>query len=454
MATPRLEKKMLKKGFFFHKERDRDALEHEKEILRNLEENTSLFARLRGYLSLTGPGWLQSALTLGAGTAGSLLFAGSLYGYKLLWVQPVGMLFGVIVLSAIGHHAIHTQARPYDAFWKKLHPLLAIFWGINVLIAAVIWQFPQYSMGTAMMKDMFKVLGLEMPSWPVALVLLFIATAICWSYGLGIRKYMLWFEKTLKYLVWLMVIVLLAVVIKTGVIWGECLKGFTSFYFPKDVRGITIVLGILGATIGVNMTFLYPYSLLARGWEKEHQGLKNFDLAVSTFLPAVIVPSLLVMATANTLYTQGIEIKNPIDVAHTLEPLIGLTTARIVFGIGILSICISTMTLEMLICGFVLSEMFNFELHGRIFRIATMVANVGIIGAFYALPFWLPVIAGSLNLIMMPIAFICFFILHNRPDYLGDAVTKGFKGYIWNLGILVAILIMALGAWAKLFSIF
>lgn len=454
MSSENLSGQDLKKGFYFNKERDQGELDKEISNLRELESKPSILARWRGYLSLTGPGWLSSALTLGAGSAGSLLYAGSLYGYKLLWVQLVGMLAGLIVLSAIGHQAIYTQARPYDVFWKKLHPSLALFWALNSLIACVIWQFPQYSLGTEVIRDMFLVAGIHLSPVIPALLILVAGTAICWSFGYGYRKYVLWFERMLKYMVWLMVIALFAVVVKTGIDWKACLDGFIGFYIPEDMRGMQIALGILGATIGVNMTFLYPYSILARGWQKEHRRLKNFDLVTSMFLPAVIVPSFLMMAVANTLYTQGIEVGSAISVAHTLEPIIGLTMSRIVFGIGLFSMCLSTMTLEMLICGFILSEIFGFELHGRKFRAATMVANIGILGAFYSWPFWLPVIAGSLNVIMMPIAFICFFLLQNRKDYLGDEISAGRKGYLWNLGILVGVLIMALGAWAKLMSFF
>ena len=215
----------LKKGFFFNRERDQGELEKEISYLHELESKPSIFARWRGYLSLTGPGWLSSALTLGAGSAGSLLFAGSLYGYKLLWVQLVGMLVGVVVLSAIGHQAIHTQARPYDVFWKKLHPALALFWAVNSLIAAVIWQFPQYSLGTEVIRDMFLVAGMQIAPVIPASFMLVTGTAICWSFGLGYRKYVLWFERTLKYLVWLMVIALFAVVVKTGILCSERYTG-------------------------------------------------------------------------------------------------------------------------------------------------------------------------------------------------------------------------------------
>ena len=58
-----------------------------------------LLPRLRGYLSLSGPGYLQSALTLGAGTATASLFSGAVFGYQLLWVAPLSMALGVIVLA-------------------------------------------------------------------------------------------------------------------------------------------------------------------------------------------------------------------------------------------------------------------------------------------------------------------------------------------------------------------
>ena len=46
---------------------------------------------IQRYLKLLGPGYLQSAMTLGGGTASASLFAGAVFGYQLLWVAPVAM---------------------------------------------------------------------------------------------------------------------------------------------------------------------------------------------------------------------------------------------------------------------------------------------------------------------------------------------------------------------------
>ena len=443
----------LQQGLPMVEARDPEALLQEKRKLREINVRPRFWSRWRGYWGLSGPGWVQSALTLGAGSAGSAIFAGSVFGYKLLWVQPVAMLLGVMMFAAIGHQALSTRARPYDVFWKKLHPSVAIFWGINVFLASVVWQFPQYSLGTSVLRDVISVTGANLPKGAAALVLLVAGTWMCWSYEKGSRRAIRAFEKILKYMLFFMVLSFLFVVIKTGINWSALFKGYFSFHIPGTKEGVTIVLGQLGAAVGVNMTFLYPYTLLARGWGKEHKGLKNFDLGTSMFLPFVLATSLVIIACANTLYVQGVTVKGPLDVAHALEPLVGLTAGRILFSLGVLSMCLTTLVIEMLICGFVLSEVFHFEFHGWKFRLSTMVANIGIIGAFYAMPFWLPVLTSSFNLVMMPVAYIGFFLLQNKKSYLGKDIVRGRKGLVWNAFLILAILVVAAGAVMKILSL-
>ena len=443
----------LRRGLPMGGSRDPEALEREKARLKEIDSRPGLLRRWRGYWSLSGPGWVQSALTLGAGSAGSSIFAGAVFGYDLLWVQPVAMFLGVVVFAAIGHQLLVTQARPYDVFRKKLHPALAFAWGAVVFLASIIWQFPQYALATSVGRDIFDVAGLDVPRAPIALGLLVAGTALCWSYGQGSRRAVRLFERVLKYLVLLMSLFFLLVVIKTGIDFKALIRGFFGFHMPHDREGLTIVLGALGAAVGVNMTFLYPYTLLARGWGREHRGLKNFDLIVSMFAPFVLTTSLVVIACANTLHVQGIRVREAVDAAHALAPVAGVAAGRVIFSLGVLGMCFTTLTIEMVICGFVLSEMLGFEPRGWRYRAATMTANIGILGAFTSTPFWLPVIASSVALVMMPIAYIGFFILQNKRSYLGDEVNKGVKGAVWNILLLLAILVVAAGAIVKILSL-
>jgi Mn2+/Fe2+ NRAMP family transporter len=433
--------------------RDPEALEEERRLLNTINARPRFWQRWRGYWKLSGPGWVQSALTLGAGSAASAIFAGSVFGYRLLWVQPVAMFLGVMMFAAIGHQALLTKARPYDVFWKKLHPAVALLWGLNVFLASVIWQFPQYSLGTAVFRDIFAVFGIQAPKMIIAPVILVFGTWLCWSYEGGSRQAIRVFERILKYMLMFMVLAFFLVVLKTGIDWKELFRGLFRFHIPHDKEGITIVLGQLGAAVGVNMTFLYPYTLLARGWSKEHRRLKNFDLGTSMFFPFVLATGFVIIACANTLFIQGIEVRDAVDAAHALEPLVGLTFGRLIFSLGVLSMCLTTVVIEMLICGFVLSEVLHFEFSGWRFRLSTMIANIGILGAFFAMPFWLPVLVSSFNLVMMPVAYIGFFILQNKKNYLGLEVNRGTKGLLWNAVLILAILVVAAGAVVKILSV-
>jgi Mn2+/Fe2+ NRAMP family transporter len=289
---------------------------------------------------------------------------------------------------------------------------------------------------------------------PIVLVLLAASTAVCWSYGRGSRRALRVFERLLKYMLLFMVGAFFLVVIKTGVDFKALFDGLFGFHVPAAKEGVALVLGQLGAAVGVNMTFLFPYTLLARGWGRDHLRLKNFDLCISMFLPFVLATSFVTIACANTLYARGIQVRGAVDAAHALEPLVGLTLGRVVFSLGVLSMCFTTMVLEMLLCGLVLSEMLGFELHGRAYKASTMVANVGALGAFASLPFWVPVAASSLNLVMIPAAYLGFFLLHNSKSYLGEDVVRGPKAALWNALLILAIVVVAAGAVVKILSFY
>jgi manganese transport protein len=434
--------------------RDLADLKAERDYLRGVDARRPFFRRWGGYWKLTGPGWLQSAITLGAGTAGSTILAAASYGYQLLWLQPVAMALGVVVFAAIGRQTLLTGRRPYEVFRTDLHPLLAVFWGLSVLVSSVIFQFPQYALGTDVLRDILAVAGFDVPKFAIVAFFLAASTLICWSYGRGSRRAIRGFERILKYILLFMVAAFFLVVVKTGIDGRALVKGLFGFSIPKSKEGIALVLGQLGAAVGVNMTFLYPYSLLSRRWGRDHMGLKNFDLGASMFLPFVLATGFVSIACANTLYARGIQVRGAVDAAHALAPLVGLTLGRVVFSLGILSMCFTTMVLEMLIAGFVLSEMLGFPLHGRAYKAATMTANIGILGAFAALPFWVPVVASSFNLVMMPVAYLAFFILQNKKSYLGGDVVKGARRIVWNTLLVLAILAVTAGAVVKIVSFF
>jgi len=313
--------------------------EAEKQALRTAREKGGLAKGLT-YLKFSGPGWLQGAITLGGGSLTGALYLGVLAGYQLLWVQLVAMAMGVIMLSAIAYVTLSTGKRPFQAIKDHINPVLAWSWAIATLMANIVWCLPQFSLGVAAVRQNLlpglvgSESGLSETTGKaiVALVLLAVSTVIIWFYDSGGRGIKI-FEALLKGMVAVVVVSFFGVVavmtFQGGLNWGEVLSGFIPNlgYFNHPAPAFDGVLAATGAfqeywsklivtdqrdvmitaaatAVGINMTFLLPYSMLARGWGREFRGLATFDLATGLMIPYLLATSCVVIAAASQFHAQ------------------------------------------------------------------------------------------------------------------------------------------------------
>jgi Mn2+/Fe2+ NRAMP family transporter len=428
---------------------DPAALSAEKEMLTALSRE-GFGQRTRAFLRLSGPGYLQSAMTLGGGTAAASLFAGAAFGYSLLWVAPVAMLLGIVMLSAVSHQTLSTGVRPFEAMRRYAAAPLAYGWAIGALVASIVWHFPQYALGAAVLVDIGEVAGVGdlKPQWMGVIVLIW-AIAISLMYG-STPRMMRIYERCLKYMVWGVLLCFGWVVLRTGISdWGALFRGFLAFEIPDEangVAGLTVVLSGLSAAVGINMVFLFPYSQLARGWGREHRQLARFDLMTGMFLPYALAASLILIATANTIHQSGDFAGTclaPIDAAQILCPAIGPTVGRIIFDVGILCMALSTITLHMLCCGFVCAEVFGWEVGGWKYRLATLLPTPGVLGpVLWTKLLWIAVPTNIVCGFLLPVVYIGFIRLQASDAYLGADRPRSAKGAAWLLGMIVATLVM------------
>lgn len=110
-------------------------------------------ATLAAFVKLSGPGWLQSAITLGGGSLAGSLYLGVIGGYDFLWLQPLMMILGVVMLSAIAYVTLSTGQRPFDAITTHISPVLGWGWLLAALMANLVWAMPQFSLGTAALQQ-------------------------------------------------------------------------------------------------------------------------------------------------------------------------------------------------------------------------------------------------------------------------------------------------------------
>jgi len=492
------------------------------------------WTKVKAYTRLSGPGWLQSATTLGGGSLASALFLGVVGGYAVLWVQAGAIILGVIMLAAISYVTLSTGESPFEAMRTRVNPVLAWGWILAALAANMVFVLPQYSLAFgALTENIFPALGSQSGNFGfkmgVSLVILAVVTAVTFLYGsggLGIRIY----ETIVKVVVGLIVVTFILVVLKlatseSGLPLGRIFAGFIpdpglifspseayqqvlatidndaarEFWSGKALAKQRIVLvAAASAAVGINMTFMLPYSMRARGWGKNHRGLAIFDLSTGMVLPFILATSCIVIAsgylfhgkpyegvleqsngqvviTADPTYAaQANEIRGmvaerstgelataPVEAgelqlaamllnrsnrqfASSLEALVGPNVAHLIFGIGVLGMALSTISVCMLISGFVVCEIFKYPLGGIQFKLGTLLASTGVLWpvlwtgtskAYLAVP------AFVFGYTLVPVAFLAFFLMMNSRKLLGDSLPAGRSRVTWNvlMGITLAV---------------
>ena len=300
------------------------STQNEKEYLRQAEAS-GLISRLGAYTRLSGPGWLQSAITLGGGSLASSLFLGVLAGYSLLWLQPMAIILGVIMLSAISHVTLSTGQSPFASINNEINPVLGWGWAIATIMANVVWCLPQFSLGTAAVtQNLIPELDHTGGKVLICAFLLIVAFLIVRAYDKGSNGVKI-FDWVLKIMVGVVVISFFGVVIKLTTSgeanWQEISAGFipnfslltspAESYLPflektgefrsfweNKIVGLQqdVMISAAATAVGINMTFFMPFVLLRRKWGREHRGLAKFDLWTALLIPYIVATSCVVIA--------------------------------------------------------------------------------------------------------------------------------------------------------------
>ena len=522
---------------------DEQSAASREEVLLESAQTAGPLGKAAIYTRLSGPGWLQGAITLGGGSLAGALYLGVLMGTEMMWLQPVAMILGVVMLSAISYVTLSTGERPFYTIKTRISPVLAWGWLIATMMANIVWCLPQFALGTAAVQQNL-VPSLGNPDGYgkiiVAVSILCVASVVVWFYNSG-SKGIKAFELILKGMVGIVVLsffgVVLALSMKGAIDWGQIFAGFVpnlSFLFEPvpvladqiqqtgtfsdwwttKVAGIQkdVIIAAFATAVGINMTFLLPYSMLRKGWGVRQRGLAIFDLSIGLIVPFVLATGCVVIAAASQFHGKTEDVmakvragdesatevkayyeyvddrikqqspdiadedlaaarealpeadkkvaamlvkRNNNALAATLQPLVGDTIAQTVFGVGVLGMAVSTIIILMLINGFAFCELLDVPAEGTMHRIGSFIPAVGVLGPFVwgaaapALAVPTSVIGGA----MLPIAYVSFLLLMNSRSVLGDAMPTGAKRIIWNammiLGTVVSSFASAWGLYGK-----
>jgi len=418
---------------------DTDQYQRELDVIESVADKGGV-SKFFAYAKISGPGWLQGAITLGGGSLAGALYLGVVSGYGLLWVQPLAMICGIIMLSAIAYVTLSTGERPLRAINTHLHPLLGWSWVVATIMANIVWVMPQFALGTAAVQQ--NLFSENVNQWTIITVLFAIGLFVNYLYESGGGGAKL-FDKIIKIMVGIIVLSFFAVVISllaNGQLqFGKILAGFfpnfsllssSSPTFAADIAASSDatwwenhivstqkdkIFAAFGTAVGINMTFLLPYTLLKKKWGSKHRGLSITDLSIGLFIPFFLATASVVIASASSFHGKTADVDpvktyktiaslpsvkpivkdlpNKTDeekviwnaavakatetlpeadmklaamlhsrdakaLAITLEPFTGKVVAQKIFGVGVLGMALSTIIILMLINGLAFQELF------------------------------------------------------------------------------------------------
>ena len=472
----------------------------------------------KNYFKNSGPGWIQAAVTLGGGTLVSSLYLGVIGGYDFLWLQPLAMLCGIVMLGALNYVTLSQDEpkknRPFILAKNHVSSTLAWGWLIGALVANIVFCASQFALGTDAIQGN---LGWDTTSpYVITFILFIIALSLIWLFS-GEGKLSEWVNNVIKLLVATVVISFMIVVVvlgaKGGIEWGAFFKGwipdfsllfnpsqsYTSYitesgayssfwesYIADSQRNI--IIGAFGTAVGINMTFLLPYALLKKNWNREERTWSQYDLVFGLFIPFVLGASCLVLSTATQFHAKEnaiisekayndvldkrlhaefedfdsyesarkINLRNEAsdadkslstmlakrsatELATALEPFLG-RHVQLIFGIGILAMAISTMLIHMMINGYAISEALGHYGNRKWFLLG---AFIPALSGLFSPVIWagsvkaaIVVPASVIATMFLPIAYVIFILLMNSKSAMGVQMIR--RKVLWNTLMIMA----------------
>ncbi len=414
-----------------------------------------------GYCRLSGPGFMNAAFTLGAGSFASSVTLGAAYGYDMLWVPLYSFAFGIFMLALAARFVTASDMdviKAQDKFHGKFIGSFATGL-VACFIASIVFNFGQYALGSDALTSMFAILNLNVPKNISWIILVAVSVPLSLMYGSGENpKAVRIVENSMKIMIGIMLVVFGAVICVTGIDFPAMIKGLLLPKLPSGIDGIVTLIASLTATIGVMDWVLFNNGMESRGYSEEHETLGRFDSVFGGLLPVTLVLSLVTIAFAEAFAgKEGI----PTTSKELCDALVGVIPSVWIqagFYIGIIALVCSSMIGLSITCATSFYQCTNVKRDPKAWYhpIVVLAPQIGFLGAFFGKPVAIVVAVAAMQSLFNWISGNSWYLLGNDPRYLGKKVIQS---RIFNIGILCCISILnivfitfimsKLGAWPE-----
>lgn len=381
-----------------------------------------------------GPGFLIAAAFIGPGTVTSCVLAGNQFGTQLLWALLFSLIATLVLqemsarLGLISGKGL-TQAIRESLKTPFLRAVVLLLIAISILLGNTAYEAGNLGGATLGMEVLF---GEERAPW-YPLIVGMLVFAVLWMGKL----------RSLEYFFMFLVAVMSICFVTTAVLVGpnlvEIAKGLFLPGLPEN--SLFYVIALIGTTVVPYNLFLHA-SLVKDKW-KSADDLKQvrWDTAISLFLGGVISMAIVISAAA----MEGNEIKNALDLAQSLQPLLG-SVAKYAISLGLVAAGFSSAITAPLAAAYVAQGCFGWESDVKSWRFRAVwmiVLALGVLAlSFSYRPIQIIQLAQFANGLLLPLVAIILLYAMNQSSLLKTKKNTAIQN---GVGLVIVLITLVLG---------
>jgi len=388
----------------------------------------NLFKRLK----VLGPALVLAAVVLGPGSLTLSTIAGSVYGYRLLWIPVVATVFMLTYTWMSAKIGLVTGETLFQVSRRKYGPVVTGLAGLFGFLAILAFQAGNTAaIGFAAQA----FLGSDVRLWAALFYL--IALGLLFLPDLYPKL-----EILVKFFVGMMILSFVGTLFVVGVDTGQAVRGLLPG-FPNPAA-IFLGLGIVATTFPVVAAVYQTYLMREKQWGVEQLREEGFESFVGIFILGAIA-TVILLTSAGAIHGVIDPVFSAEGMALQLEPLAG-PAAFYLFTIGFFFASISSMIVNPLIGATLLVDGFNQDasMNARPVKIWTAVAltaGLAVVFIFRGSPIEILRIAQAMTIIAFPLLGFLVLAIANDTDIMGEYRNSlrtnilGILGYLTILGI-------------------
>jgi manganese transport protein len=386
-------------------------------------------------LKYIGPGFLVTVGFIDPGNWASNVAAGSLYGYRLLWMVTLSTLMLIVLQHNAAHLGIVTGLCISEAATKFMRP-----WFARLVLGSAVAA----CISTALAEIMGAAIGLNLLfKLPLRIGAVLVSAAVIWLLlSNGYRR----IEKLIIAFVSLIGLSFLYELSLVHIPWAEVATGWVTPVIP--LGSIPVIMSVLGAVVMPHNLFLHSEIIQSRQLNRkgtdviEKQLRFEFVDTLNSMVVGWAINSSMIILAAATFFASRTTVTELGQAQAMLQPMLG-RAAAIVFGGALLMAGLSSSVTAGMAGGSIIAGMSGepYDPSDNHTRLGIMITLLGalLIALVITNPFKGLIFSQIALSIQLPWTIVLQILLTSNPRVMGKYVNTILdRVFLWTTTVVVS----------------